>query len=345
MVGAVIWPFKRTEQRSDDYTVQVVDRIETEALAGVSADALAVCEASIGLWERALSSATVTPDSRPLRAVTGPVLALAGRALASRGEAIFRIDVDGGVVSLVPASAWDIQGSATTWRYRCDFIGPSGSTTMALPAEAVVHFRTGVDTRTPWRGQSPLRRSAATARLAERIESALSREMLIPPGRLAVVPQNLSLEAAKAYGASIKRGGVSIHPAENTDYEPTSRHAPAKMGPEPVATTEALRVDTGRDILAAFGVPPALFEARGDGAGQRESWRRFWLGTMAPLAVQIQAEIRAKLDPMAVVGLEALRAADEDSRSRAVARRAAAFKTLRDASVEAGEARRLAGLT
>ena len=156
VVGAVIWPFKRTEQRSDDYTVQVVDRIETEALAGVSADALAVCEASIGLWERALSSATVTPDSRPLRAVTGPVLALAGRALASRGEAIFRIDVDGGVVSLVPASAWDIQGSATTWRYRCDFIGPSGSTTMALPAEAVVHFRTGVDTRTPWRGQSPV---------------------------------------------------------------------------------------------------------------------------------------------------------------------------------------------
>lgn len=88
----------------------------------------------------------------------------------------------------------------------------------------------------------------------------------------------------------------------------------------------------------------ALFAERGDGAGQREAWRRFRAGTVQPLAAVIQAEARAKLDPSGMFSLEAMRASDEDGRSRAVSRRAQAFKTVRDAGVKPKEARRLGGL-
>ena len=89
---------------------------------------------------------------------------------------------------------------------------------------------------------------------------------------------------------------------------------------------EALRTSTGQDILSAFGVPPALFEARGDGSGQREAWRRFAYSVVQALAALIQAELRAKLHMAAEVGLDALHAADEDGRSRAMARRSASLQ-------------------
>ena len=120
---------------------------------------------------------------------------------------------------------------------------------------------------------------------------------------------------------------------------------PARMGPAPDDTfADALRSAVGRDICAAFGVPAALFEPKGDGSGQRESWRRFWLGTVQPLARLVEAECRAKLDPSCAITLDALRAADEDGRSRAVARRAQAFKVLVETGVDRDEARNLAGL-
>ena len=212
-----------------------------------------------------------------------------------------------------------------------------------VPAAGVVHFRTEASASTPWRGVAPLARAQSTAALAGAVEYALTREMGIPPGRLAL------LHGGKPGGMLrfLQTGGYAIAGeavSRGQQQEPAARHKPQVYGPEPAETVEALRRDTGRDVLAAFGIPPALFAERGDGAGQRESWRRFWLGTVQPLAVQIQAEVQAKLDTGATVTLDALRAADEDGRSRAVARRAQAFKVLVETGVDRDDARRLAGL-
>ena len=116
------------------------------------------------------------------------------------------------------------------------------------------------------------------------------------------------------------------------------------MGPEPDETFHALRTQTGQDICAAYGVPPTLFSATGDGAGQREAWRRFWAGTVAPIGRTVEAELRAKLDQAAMVSFDALRASDEDGRSRAVSRRAQAAKVFLDMGMSREEALRLAGL-
>lgn len=345
-----MWPFgKRTEQRSaQSYSDEVTALILARA-AGETTDAnlLAVVEACSGMWERAIASATVSPESGALRGVTPGVMAMMGRGLAYRGEFVASIEIDGGMVKLLPAASWDIHGGGPdpmSWYYRVDMSGPSRTRTVPRLPESIVHVRLA-DPRSPWRGRSPLNRSRATATLAARIETAMQREARIPPTRIAPTP--LVGEDLKLYTDRLREGGIMGTGAGQPisgDQQASSRWTPAVMKPEPDQVFEALRTRAGHDIASAYGVPPALFEPRGDGAGQREAWRRFWAGTIAPIGRCVQDELRAKLDPMAVVSFDALAASDEDGRSRAVSRRAVAFKTFMDAGIERADALRLAGL-
>ena len=137
--------------------------------------ALGIVEACASLWARCISSASVGPDVAALRGVDAPFLEMVGRSLAERGGFVAALKVEAGAVRLVPASSWDLQGDAdpSTWRYRCDFIGPSGSMTETLPAVGVLHFRINADSRTPWRGRSSLSLAVLSGELAARVERAL----------------------------------------------------------------------------------------------------------------------------------------------------------------------------
>ena len=101
----------------------------------------------------------------------------------------------------------------------------------------------------------------------------------------------------------IARGGITVtglgQAAPGQEQVPSSRYAPQKLGPAPEAAYEELRQHVGQDIASAFGISPSLFNPAGDGSGQREAWRRFWAGTIAPIGSLLEAEIRAKLDPEA----------------------------------------------
>ena len=141
-----MWPFsRRTEHRQAAYTDGVVAAILARA-AGTHADpaATAAVEAAAGALSRAFASAEITPRTPATRGLTPDVLAQIGRALIVHGEHIVLIiAVREGQVLLPPASAWDVAGAAdsTTWRYRCDLAGPSGTTTIVRPAESVIHCR------------------------------------------------------------------------------------------------------------------------------------------------------------------------------------------------------------
>ena len=281
-----------------------------------------------------------------LMGLTPQHLALVGRELATRGNSLFKIEIRAGAVELVPASTLSVLGNANpdTWTYLLTVIGPSNSVTERIPSAGIVHFKIGASAWEPWRGVSPLRRGSGTASLGSAVEASLLKEAKIPTGRLA-----LAHGAGKVDGVLnwLKVGGHAVAgdtANRGVQTEPAQRHKPQYYGPEPEVVMQGLRSDTGRDILSAFGVSPVLFSERGDGTGQREAWRRFVFSTLAPLARMIQAELRAKLDATAMVSIHELRAADEDGRSRAVMRRAQAFKVLREAGIEDGEARRLAGL-
>ena len=340
----------------DDATrilIEAADR-EVRGLA-VEPAQLAVAEACIGLWERCIASATVEPDSMELAGVTPGVLALAGRALATGGNALFQIEVAGSMVTLTPASSWDPRGGYRTEsrRYYLTMSGPQSTVTRDLPGDAVLHFKIGSRDAEWWRGRSPLYRSRATSQLAARIERAMDYEARIPVGRIVplAIPgaTQTDRDGEDPVMGSIKRGGVTGVPYGQGspiggEQVPAQRFAPQKMGPDPSETAAGLRTRLGQEIAGAFGVPPALLDDGADGTAQRESWRRFWLGTIAPIGRVIEAELRRKLDPAAMVSFDALAAADEDGRSRAIARRAQAAKVFKDMGLSTDRALRTAGV-
>lgn len=345
----MMWPFRNETRGAADATEARISAIEAEAHSPASdPEALGVAEACAGLWERSLAAATVAPASLALSPVSAAILALAGRGLARRGEAVFLIDTSEAGIRLVPAAGWDVRGGADpeTWRYRVDLIGPSVTTTQNVAGQAVLHFRVGCDPRTPWRGKGPLKRGESTAKLAAKIETSATVEASMPIGRFLSIP--LNPDQAQAQEKQLARTGAfvvtGVGQGTVTQDAPNSRFSPVAYGPKPDQVLEALRTRAGQDVAAAYGVPPVLLASTGDGAGQREAWRRFWAATIAPLGSLIEAELQDKLDPAASVQFEALRASDEDGRSRAVSRRAAAFKTFTDAGLERAEAARLAGL-
>ena len=277
----------RLDEHRGDATVEVLAAYEREARGvNVAPEDLATVEACAGLWERSIASAAVEPMGAALEAIGSTVLALVGRGLALRGEAVFLIDVDPmRGLTLTPASSWDVSGSPleAEWIYRVDLIGPSGSFTVTRPGAAVLHFRIGADSRAPWRGRPPLRRSQATANLAASIEAQLTQESKLPTGR--IVPLSGTGEQVKKVGSMIGKGGITVtglgQSAPGQEQVPSSRYAPQKIGPDPEAAYEQLRQHVGHDVAAAFGVPPSLFNPSGDGSGQREAFRRLWSSTIA----------------------------------------------------------------
>ncbi len=181
-LGAVLrWPFERRAGRrypdttgaNDSTSTNATDRAIGELLAQASgkvvdATSLAISESCIGLWERCLASATVEPMSNRTSGLTPAVLALIGRGLAVKGNLVCRITVEGAAVRLWPAADFDIQGETdpATWTYRPKLPGPSSTHTVMVPADGVVHFRTGALASAPWRGIAPLKQVPATAALA-----------------------------------------------------------------------------------------------------------------------------------------------------------------------------------
>ena len=358
-----MWPFDRFRPRAQaggslSATELALETLQREArgVGATDSEGLALSQACIGLWERAIASASIVGGGMALAAVSPAVLALAGRMLATRGNAVFLIEADpGSGISLHPVASWDPRGGyrPESRRYYCTLSGPQGTVTRNVHGAAVLHFKTGASEAEWWRGRGPLYRARATAALAARVEKQMTDETRIPVARLIPIGAGVPIDTATDNPASptieaIKKGGIALiqGPAAGAGFEqtPASRFQPQRQGAHPAETMPTLRSDVGQEICAAFGVPPALVAEGSDGTAQRESWRRFWLGTVAPLGRMIEAELRLKLDPLATVAFEALAAADEDGRSRAIARRATAFKTFRDSNMSEDRALRLAGL-
>ena len=92
-------------------------------------------------------------------------------------------------------------------------------------------------------------------------------------------------------------------------------------------------------MLAACGVPPALYGRGGDAAGRREAWRQYLHGSVTPVAELIVEELRTKLEVDGLtVTFDDLYASDLQGRARAL-------QSMVKAGVPLEDARRLAGLT
>ena len=343
------WPWAKPEIRSSGYTDLVVASLFDAATGANGSTAIAAIESAAGLWARSLASATLTPQSPATAPLTPTLLADVARRLCMFGESLFVIDVRGAAVVLHPVSAWDVTGGfePESWSYRCQLAGPSTSVTRTAPYDSVLHFLYSSDAIRPWQGVGPLSRCSETKRLGTALERSLRFEASGPVGNLLSFPESSNPDGdtiadfrtgvANAKGAAlvhetVVRGHGDPGGAPHNDLRPT------RFGPNwPTAVSE-LRDPIGASILSACGVPPTLAAVSSDGTAQRESFRRFLVSTIRPVARIIETELRAKLDPTAELSFSELAASDLTGRARAVG------SLVKSGGIDKERALRIAGL-
>ena len=338
----------RVERRDSDYSQQVVNLLLNQATgnAAARADATAALEAAAGAYGRAFASAEVTPVNARTLALTPSVLQLLGRQLVRAGEAVLLIDVRGGQVRLLPAGEWEVTGGADDrqWLYRVDLHGPSSSVSHRTTSAGVVHARYAVQPNRPWRGMGPLEFASLTGGLSASLELSLANETAGSSGYLVSVPddgESDTIDKMRSRVANLKGRTAFVEApqswSDTPQTAPRSDYKPMRIGADPPDTLRALRSEVGRAVLGCAGVPVELFEP-GQGTGQREAWRRFLFGTVAPVANIILEELRAKLEvPDLAFGFQELRASD-------LAGRARGFAQMVQGGMDPAKAAGLAGL-
>ena len=296
-------------------------------------------ETASGMWARALAAATVTGDRG---ALTRRVRHMIGRGLIRSGEALFVIDVDDGQVRLLPASAFEVQEG---WRYRAEVPQPPGKAASRTYArDAVVHFMWNVDPLQPWAATSPLGSASYGAKLAANTEAKLAEETGAPSALLLPVPtdggdtslDSLRNDIRNARGKAVVVEGTA---AGWEDEKKGTRHdwKAERLGPMIPEQLRLLYGDTLASVMEACGIPAALGISDADGTSQRESYRRWIMASVEPVAELLAEEASEKLDSEVAFDFSGLWAHD-------IVGRATALGKLTDAGIPLVEARRLAGL-
>jgi len=323
----MIWPFKRqTETRRDaDYTDSVVSLIQSTATGVQSGDIskVAAFQTAANLYASCFASATVEGERSD--ALTPAIMACIAREMATKGDCVFVIRVTNGKIRLWTCATWDVRGMTpdpTEWQYRCDLHGPDGSRVSTIPAAGIVHCRYSIDPSRPWQGVGPIARASATGKLAAGVEQTLQQETTGASGYFLPIPDDADdVKAAIRTAMQSSKGRTTPLPttaggmgdrmgAPKKDYEST------RYGFNPPAHLKDFRLCP--DVLAAMGVPPGLATADGDGTGQRESYRRFVIASIEPMARIIETELSDKLETRITLSFGALAAADIASRTRSL---------------------------
>lgn len=187
------WKFWQRETRqAAPYTDAIIEilRDGAEGQDTAASARTGIQEACAGLWARAFSSARVTPENRATAALTPAILELIGRELFERGQSVFEITVQAGMVKLLPASSWYVTGT-DNWMYELTIPQPSAIVTRYRDAEAVLHLRYGTDVNQPWTAAGPIERARTTQRLGGALEQRMADEANSPVGNVIPVPKSI----------------------------------------------------------------------------------------------------------------------------------------------------------
>ena len=326
------WPWQ-TEKRSGAYSDGVLRLLLSRASGSVRGDpgAIAALETASGLWSRSLSIARVEPQDEVTRAITPKFLATVGRAIVRHGSSIWAITVTNGRVVLTEASGWDITGGSdpSSWRYRLELAAPSGSESISMPSEGVLHFFWGHAPDRPWTGVSPLGFCASSAASAAGLEQRLSEELNGPVANIIPVPRDGGDGSADDPLASLKndisnaRGGALLIETVRGGYGEGQAAAPAqdwkaqRLGPAPPDVLAKLRAEGSMALLSACGIPPGLATASSDGTAMREGYRRLGVSVRAK-ARELEFELSAKLERDIHLDMDEMRDADRVGMARVV---------------------------
>ena len=339
-----MWPFNKIEHRmsATDTIVSALISQASGSSTPPSVEALGAVEAAAGLWSRAFASATVEPKTSTTLAITSSVLAAIGRGLATRGEVVFELEVNG-AVELTQAASWEVSGGTRpeSWRYVLEMPLPQGGVVKrTLPADAVLHLRYATRPSAPWRGISPLGMAAETRALTGWIERRLAEETSTATSYVLPLPEAANVDALKE---DIKNGRGRLHIVDTTSTgwgdgtaaAPRQDWRSNRLGANPPESLGKLRDSVKADIFGVYGIPSSI---HGTGGSARESYRQFLASTIQPLAKLVVEELADKLaTPTLALDFKELRAAD-------IAGRARAYGVLINAGMDAAEAAEATGL-
>ena len=336
--------FRRREPEKRAYNDVINQALVRAASGNLGQDpsAIGALETAAGAYARALSVAEIQGTDY----VSRRMLASWARNLIRHGEVITLIDVsDSGRVELLPCHGADVKGgpSESTWRYRVDLPGPSGTQSRRAESSEVIHLRYATDPAQPWRGKSPLAFASATGELAAALEDYFASEACAAHGHLLPIPQT-SDENIRRLKSDLKRlrGRTAVTETSADAYgtgkpgAPPGDYRPQRIGPNPPASLQLVHTAIFDFVLSTCGFPADLVADRG-ASGQRESWRRFLHGSAQPMADTIAEELSAKLDRPVSINLDRLFASDIQGRARA-------FHSMVQGGIEIDRAARLTGL-
>lgn len=300
-----------------------------------AAELTAAVQACVTLWESGLTLADV--KGAPL--LDRRSMALAGRALALRGEAVFLIRD-----RLVPFTDWDVSTRDGIPRaYRGQVPEVTGGRTETVLAAEVLHFRLAPEPATPWAGRSPLSRVPLTASLLSEVETAL-RDVFrdAPLGSLIVpLPEGSADDMATMRAAFKGRRGSSLvvegaAQATAAGMNPHLGQKADQLSPDLSRSMTGESLDAARDaVLLAFGVLPALLNRSTTGPAVREAQRHLAQLVLQPVCLTIAEEASAKLGaPVTVDCVRPMQAYDAGGKARALATMIAAMAAAKEAGIE-----------
>ena len=347
------WPWTKRETReAGAYTTALVQALLARADGDVLAlpGSAACVEMVSGFLSRAFASAELTGPDYATRALSPATLALIARGLVRNGETVLDISVDSDGLRLTPCSEVDLYGTPDPrdWRYRITKHGPDVTLTSAqVSADRVLHFRYAVDPDRPWIGVGPLQSATLGARLAGNLSGALASEAGGEVGRVLALPtlvQKVPEGEVDPVG-ELKRdlgnlkGGMAIVEQFDTGATGSKAHdwGQQRFGPDPPDALIALHKVATEEILAAYGLAPALFGS-GGGTASREAFRQAFHSFVGPIARLVESEIQEKLAaPDFTMSFDRLGAGD-------LRLRAESFQKLVAGGMDLAKAAALAGL-
>ena len=347
------WPWstqdKNEVRQSQPFSDAVIQAIVAQADGTTAGDpsSISALETVVALYSRAFAATKVTPATP---SITPAFMALVARNLIRRGESLHLIEVRRRGLYLAPVGSWDVRGDddPDTWVVRGDVFGPSGNRTVFRPWAAFVHCMYSVDPSRPWYGIGPLGWARDTGTLAAALESRLGQEAGGPVGHLLPIPadggdggdddplMSLKADLRSAKGRPLLVETTQAGFGEGRVNAPSSDWTARRFGANPPAVLPTLRSDAAMSVLSACGVPVSL-ATDADGTSQRESWRRFIMGSVEPLLSIVRQELEEKLEVDVHFDLSNLWAHDLQGR-------ASAFQKLVAGGVAVNEALATSGL-
>ncbi|MEM9705160.1 MAG: phage portal protein [Pseudomonadota bacterium] len=340
-----MWPFKKKEPMEKralnaGYTNQVISARAEYVIGRRNVAALtSAVQSCVSLWENGLSLAAVDGTD----ALTPPILALMGRALALRGECVFLLDDDG----LIPATDWTISTRNTRpIAYRLSMPDAGGGRSITALAGEVLHVRLGSDVSQPYAGTAPLQRAQLSAELIAAIETAMRDVAQNTPfgSQIISFPETPTVDKNTLASQFVgKRGSILLQESTRVISSggpmPDADWTPKSLTPDlqKAALVESLALARNA-ICSVFGVNPGLLAADVAGPAMRESQRHLAQFTLTPICGLIAHEASEKLG--ASVSLDVIKplgACDTGGRARALGGVIQALALAREAGLSTEE--------